>query len=159
MISTIRLAAALSILLAGPAGATERHNWFNDPFLQLSAQHPHCPAPDGPLLSEADKRAQSHHRVESGSLCFLAGTCQHASAYDYDHEIAAEAGRRFAAGDAMLRGATFWITVQRRYVFVEGCASSRQQVERLQAALRKLPYVLYVGSDRVWIGGRAMSYR
>jgi hypothetical protein len=159
MTAFIRLLGVLCALLAWPADAAERHNWFNDPFLQLSAGHPHCPAPVGPLLTEADKRAQSHHRIESGSLCFLAGTCQHASAYDYDQTIAAEAAHRFANGDPLLRGATFWITVQRRYVFVEGCAASRHQVARLEEELRLLPYVLYVGSDRVWLGGKALSFR
>lgn len=143
---TTRYMLALLLLAINPAWGEERHNWFNDPFIQLSADRPYCPTPDGPLLTEEQMRAQSHHRIESGSLCYLSGQCAHASAYGYDQGIA-DAARRSLQGNRHLHGSTLWITVQRRYVFLEGCAVSQKQIDYVRKVLSKLHYVQYVGTD------------
>lgn len=76
----------------------ERRNWFNDPFFQISAALPGCPMPLGPLMTEAERRAEAHHRGERGTACWLAGKCERPSYYEYDQDIAA-AFRSAAAGD------------------------------------------------------------
>lgn len=139
---------AILIFLTAPAWPQERHNWFNDPVLQLSADHPTCPAPDGPLLTEAQMREQAHDRIERGNSCYLSQKCSHASAYAYDKEIA-QAARQRLQHDAKLKGSTLWLTVQRRFITLEGCARSRQQVEEIHRVLSKLPNVQHVNTDAV----------
>jgi len=118
----------------------ERHNWFNEPIVQLSSDLPDCPAPDGPLLTEEQMRAQAHDRIERGTTCYLAHECRYANAYSYDPEIA-EAARQRLQDKPPLRGSTLWLTAQRRFVRLEGCAASKQQLDYLARTLRNLPDV------------------
>src|SRR2546427_8671556 len=126
---TSHAAVTLSLLtlLTTSAAAEVRRNWFNDPFLQLSADRPACPTPDGPMLTEAQMREQAHSRIERGNSCYLAKHCSHSSAYAYDPEIA-QAARKRLQNDAKLHGSSLWITVQRRFIKLEGCARSRHQI-------------------------------
>jgi len=126
---------------SGPGQAAERHNWFNEPIVQLSSDLPDCPAPDGPLLTEEQMRAQGHDRIERGTSCYLAHQCRYANSYTYDPEIAAAAQARF---QGKLHGSTLWLTAQRRFVRIEGCAASQRQLDELARALKSLPDVQQV---------------
>ncbi|MDN0082930.1 hypothetical protein QU487_09200 [Crenobacter sp. SG2305] len=138
-----RILALLLGLPWGQAAPTERHNWFNEPIVQLSSELPDCPAPDGPLLTEEQMRAQAHDRIERGTTCYLAHECRYANAYSYDPEIA-EAARQRLQDKPLLRGSTLWLTVQRRFVRIEGCATSQRQLDYVARTLLGLPDVQQV---------------
>ncbi|UCF26074.1 MAG: BON domain-containing protein [Ralstonia sp.] len=133
---------------SSPAGASgpELRNWFNDPFLQISQDAPGCPTPLGPFLTRAQMLGQSHDRIERGNSCYHAGQCRHASAYEYDPEIAAAAQQRLH-DDPRLRDSALWITVQRRFITLQGCAASARQIDYVADALRHLPDVQHVTVD------------
>ena len=134
--------AASVVLTQAQAGEVLR-NWFDDPFFQITAAVPDCPLPAGPFLTESDMHAQSHHRAEKGTSCWLEGTCDRPSAYAYDRDIASafhaalEAGKTFA-------NSSIWVTVQGRTVYVEGCTTDGSVVAEVEAFARSLPYVQQV---------------
>lgn len=132
------LAAPLAVH-ASPALA----NWFDDPFFQISATHPACPEPAGPRTTEAEKRAQAHHRAERGTTCWLAGQCERRNAYLYDADIA-QALKTRLGHRRLPASASLWVTVQGRVVFIEGCSSSRRVVRQLESRVRALPHVQQV---------------
>ncbi|GAA0764318.1 hypothetical protein LRH25_10375 [Ideonella azotifigens] len=141
------LGAALVLTLLGtPAQAEDvRRNWFGDPFFPLVGTLTGCPAPLGPLLTEAERRVQAHHRAEKGTTCWLAGKCDTPSAYAHDDEIAAAleaAWREQAPASVTRRPASVWATVQARVVYFEGCAGDPAAAAELEAFARRLPQVL-----------------
>lgn len=137
--------AACLILLAGqahaqPAAPQERRNWFEDPFFQVSAGLPACPVPLGPLLTVDEQRRQAHYRIERGTSCWLAGKCRDSNAYRYDKDLvpAVEAALKAVPG---IGRSSVWVTVQRRWVFLEGCVASPEQMAQLERAARQVPDV------------------
>jgi hypothetical protein len=76
----MRLGAA-PLALLGLAAACQgqapetTHNGFDDPFFQIASAVPDCPPPAGPFVTEAEHRAEAHHRAEKGTSCWLAGGC------------------------------------------------------------------------------------
>ena len=142
------LAMMLPGLLSAGAGtaAEPKRNWFDDPFVQVAAGLPSCPVPEGPLYTEAERRQQMHSRLERGTSCWLAGRCSDANAYAYDRRIA-EAARPVLAAVLGVRRASVWVTVQRRWVYLQGCVPSRALARRLERAARGLPEVETVVPD------------
>jgi len=141
MLRRLRLAVIAALVAALPAQATdELRNWFDDPFFQISNAIADCPLPAGPYVDEGTRRAQSHHRAEKGTTCWLARECDRPKAYDYDVDIAA-AFRAAAGKSNPFADTTLWITVQGRVVYLEGCAARESQVAELEAFARALPYV------------------
>lgn len=129
--------------LAGPCPAqveAERQNWFNDPFFQISASVPNCPLPAGPFITEAERKAESHHRAEKGTSCWLAGNCDRPNSYDYDKDIAAALQTALAKRNPFAN-TTLWVTVQGRVVYMEGCATSQAVAAELEVFAKKLPNV------------------
>jgi hypothetical protein len=143
-----RLLAALLCAAAGcvhaQASAPEmRVNAFNDPFFQISDALPGCPHPVGPFVTDAERRAQAHHRVERGSSCWLAGRCEHPNFYAYDAGIARDLQSALAT-EHRFRHSTLWVTVQGRVVYVEGCVPKgevRPLSRQLEAFVRSIPNV------------------
>jgi hypothetical protein len=115
-------------------------NWFNDPFLRLTAQDPDCPVPAGPFVAEKERLAQSHRRAEKGTTAWLAGEAERPKAYAYDLDIAAALKEAFRDG-ARFSGSSLWATVQGRVVYVEGCLSTEAEVRDLEAAVRAIAFV------------------
>ena len=70
------LAALLTLSCAGVATAEERGNFFNDPFLQVTSAIAACPVQEGPMITRAEMRAESHWRIERGTSCYRAGRCR-----------------------------------------------------------------------------------
>lgn len=142
----MRITCALVLLNALTAACqaqnpAELRNWFNDPFFQISAALPGCPMPLGPLITEAERRAEAHHRGERGTACWLAGKCERPNYYEYDQDIAA-AFRSAAAGKPdLFANTSLWITVQGRVVFIEGCVSTAAAAPKLELFARQLPHV------------------
>ena len=122
------------------AQPAERRNWFEDPFFRVSAGVANCPVPLGPLITQDEQRREAHYRIERGTSCWLAGTCKDSNAYRYDKALAApvEAALKAVPG---VQGSSVWVTIQRRWVFLEGCAATREQVQRLEQSARAVPDV------------------
>lgn len=134
-----RLAFALAWLVAGTShadGATLR-NWFDDPFFQIADGMPECPRPLGPLLTESEMKTESHARAERGTSCWLSGACSEPNAYLYDAGIA----RHIREHVAVEGSASLWITVKRRFVWIEGCVERREQATELESRLKDVPHV------------------
>lgn len=132
------------LLLAVPlptlADGAVLKNWFNDPFLQVRAALPACPTPLGPLATEADMRKEAHWRTERGNSCWVAGKCKRPNSYLYDADIARDLTRRFA-DSGQFRQASLWLTVQRRFVWVEGCAAKSISLPALERFIAQTPDV------------------
>ncbi len=76
--------------LAANAGANaeeERKNYFDDPFLQVTNAIATCTKQEGPKITQAEMRAESHARAERGTRCYLEGRCRLPNSYMYDKEI------------------------------------------------------------------------
>ncbi len=136
--------AALPSAHGAPDG--ERTNFFDDPFFQMASGLPRCPAPLGPLYTAQEVRSQMHGRLERGTSCWLAGRCKDSNAYRYDKAIAPVV-RKALAGVPGVRRTSVWVTVQRRWVYLQGCVPSRDAARRLERAARAVPDVETVVTD------------
>ena len=144
-------AACLSCSAARAAESSEPlKNHYNDPFVQVTNAIAACPLPRGPFMTAREAQAEAHPRIERGTTCFMAGKCQEPNAYRYDATIAGHA--RAAVVDAVgktpaLAQSSVWLTVQRRFIFAQGCVGDKRQIARWEALLRAVPDVEYVGAD------------
>jgi hypothetical protein len=138
------LSAGLNAQGSATASSTvspvERRNWYNDPFFALSHGLADCPVPLGPLMTKAQMEDDAHYRVERGTTCWLAHKCTKPNSYLYDAPIADAVRARFA-GDRSLDGTSLWITVQRRFVYADGCAPASFDSRALQRQLEAIPDV------------------
>ena len=140
---TTRMVGA--IILCGVCATVEadsviRKNWFNDPFFQVRAGVPRCPIPRGPLLTEAEMKSESHSRVERGTSCWMAGKCAQPNAYLYDPALAKTIQARFDDSEAF-KDASLWITIKRKFVWVEGCVATAADKDRLETFVQSAPDV------------------
>lgn len=145
MNSRITQAAACLLLAAGLAPmqaalAQERRNWFDDPFFRISSGLADCPVPLGPLLTRDEQRREAHGRIERGTSCWLAGKCRNSNAYRYDKGLAPQVEAALKALPGVERSSV-WVTIQRRWVFLEGCVDSRERIMQLERAARQVPDV------------------
>ncbi len=85
-------------------------------------------------------RKAAHGRAERGTRCWLEGRCAQANAYMYDAAIADAVRLRFERSQR-LRNASLWVTVQRRIVWVEGCAADARAAAQIERLLSGLPDV------------------
>lgn len=130
---------------ASTISPTEVRNWYNDPFFALSNAPGACPQPLGPRMTKAEADDDAHYRVERGTTCWLAHKCTKPNSYLYDADIA-KAIREKLQGDASLAGTSLWITVQRRFVYAEGCAPAAFDRAALERRLAAIPDV-----DKVFV--------
>ncbi|TDN62862.1 hypothetical protein B0G77_6455 [Paraburkholderia sp. BL10I2N1] len=141
-----RAAAGLFVMSASlhaqqtDTSATERKNWYNDPFLTLSHAMADCPLPLGPLMTKVQMEDDAHYRVERGTTCWLAHKCTKPNSYMYDAPIADAIHAQFKDAKG-LDGTSIWITVQRRFVYAEGCAPASFDAHALQQRLEAVPDV------------------
>lgn len=99
---------------------------------------------------------EAHVRTERGGRCYLEGRCAKVNSYQYDGAIASELRQRLAGSDA-IRGTTIWVTVQRRWVWLQGCASRGATKRALESIAKRVPDV-----ERVFVeigSKRRPSYR
>lgn len=134
----LRGAAVLScLLLATLARAEDRTNHFNDPFLQVTQGMPDCPVPEGPLLTDAEARAQAHSRIERGTSCFQSGRCRLPNSYLYDKEIIPRVKKAVDA-DGGFADTSVWAEGQRRWVWLKGCVRTQAQSDALERMVRNI---------------------
>ncbi len=136
----------------------ELKNWFDDPFFQVRSGLPACPLPLGPLMSEAQRRAESHYRVERGTSCWLEGKCAQPNAYWYDAPLGQAIEQKFAA-TAEFGDTSLWITVQRRFVIVQGCISRAEQAQQIETLLQATPDIDRVIVELMGPGDAKPPYR
>jgi hypothetical protein len=113
-------------------------NRGNDPFMQVSSAIAGCAAPRGPFETEKEWLAEAHYRIERGNSCWVAGRCRLSNSYLYDREIAESVTRRLAALDAAThwrQQTSLWLTVQRRFIYVDGCVAPGFDKARFVSAL------------------------
>jgi len=135
------------------SGADEaRTNFFDDPFFQVSSGLAICPAPLGPLYTQAEVRSQMHARLERGTSCWLEGRCKDNNAYRYDKTIAPPARKALEGVPGLQRGSV-WVIVQRRWIYLQGCVPDKRLRERHEKAARAVPDVENVVND-LMIGTR-----
>lgn len=140
MRSAIANTALALLALAGAAHAGQRRNWFDDPFVQVTAGIAACPVPEGPLMTEAEARVQAHVRSERGLRCYLSGQCRLPSSYMYDKEIVARVKKAILA-DGRFAGTSVWAEGQRRWVTLKGCVRARDEAEALVRLVRSIDEV------------------
>jgi osmotically-inducible protein OsmY len=141
------------VLLALPAIALAadepRRNVFDDPFVQLTRGLAACPVPLGPLLTEAEARAQAHGRVERGTSCYRAGRCRLHNSYLYDKEIMPRVQKALDADGRFDRTTSVWATGQRRWIWLQGCVSEAGEAAALEALVRGIDDVEGVVNELV----------
>jgi hypothetical protein len=146
--------AAVIVAVAGvvlsPAltaqGTAELKNWFADPYFAVSSSVAGCPVPRGPLVAKEDMEHEAHARVERGTRCYQEGKCRKANSYLYDAEIA-EHLRAALANSPALKRTSVWVTVQRRWIFLQGCVDSMSRKRALERIARGVPDVENVFVD------------
>ncbi|SAL19982.1 hypothetical protein AWB64_01386 [Caballeronia sordidicola] len=106
--------------------AAPRTNHGNDPFFQISTAVAHCPTPLGPVQTDQEWLGDAHYRIERGNSCWVEGRCRLSNAYRYDAEIVDAVQRRLNAINPATHwreNSTLWLTLQRRFIYVQGCVS------------------------------------
>jgi BON domain len=148
--------ATVLVALATPTEAaepTDRRNWFDDPFVQVTAGLPACPVPEGPLLAQAQMQREAHDRAERGTSCYMAGRCRLPNAYLYDKEIAPRVVKSILA-DGRFADTSVWIEGKRRWVWLKGCVTHAQQKQALEERVRGIDDVEAVINE-LQVGTRA----
>jgi hypothetical protein len=136
----IAVPSALAVCAALAAAAqddNERGNWFDDPFLQVTAAIAACPPQEGPKITRAQMRAQAHYRAERGTSCYLSGRCRLPNAYLYDREIIPRVKKAILA-DGRFGDTSIWVEGQRRWVWLKGCVARPEQLAELEALVRQI---------------------
>jgi len=132
---------AIALLLVPPCLAEEAvKNWFDDPYFQVRSAIAHCPTPLGPFTTHEQMLKETHYRSERGTRCWLEGKCSKPSSYMYDADIAQAVRARFE-GSPKLKDASLWVTVQRRFVWIDGCVRSARGRNEIETLLRGVPDV------------------
>jgi hypothetical protein len=135
---------------AFPVSAETLKNHYNDPFIQVTTGIANCPQPKGPFMTLSEANAEAHPRIERGTTCFMSGKCREPNAYRYDPQIAETA--KLAVENAVkkepsLAKTSVWLTVQRRFIFAQGCVTNPKDVARWEKLLKRVPEVEYVSVD------------
>jgi hypothetical protein len=142
---------AATFAVAGARAEEVVRNWFNDPFFQVRSAIADCPMPLGPYGNEEHRMRETHYRLERGLRCYLEKKCSKPSSYMYDADIASAVRARFEASPR-LRDASLWVTVQRRFAWVEGCVASSRGQGEIEALLHGIPdlerVIVFVSRDR-----------
>ena len=138
--------ALLAAAAALPLPLFAADSYQLDPFEQATAGFAACPTVAPPTLAPEQMRAQAHSRVERGTSCCLAGTCECGGSYKHDPEINA----RVAAvihNDARFRDASIWVTTTRKFVTLQGCVRTQAQKRALERLVRRQPDVALVWNE------------
>jgi osmotically-inducible protein OsmY len=130
------------------AAAEERANYFDDPFLQVTSAIADCPPQQGPLITQAEMRAQAHTRAERGTSCYQSGRCRLSNAYLYDKEIIPRVKKAILA-DGRFAQSSIWVEGRRRWVWLKGCVRTRSEAAALERLVRNIDDVESVINELV----------
>jgi hypothetical protein len=117
-----------------------------DPFERATAGFAACPTVPPPTLTPDQMRAQAHSRVERGTSCCLAGTCECGGSYKHDPEINARVAAAIR-NDPRFRDASIWITTTRKFVTLQGCVRTPAQKRALERFVRRQQDVALVWNE------------
>jgi hypothetical protein len=140
----LALFVAAAAALTSPPSAADSYQL--DPFEQASAGLAACPTVPPPTLTPEQMRAQAHQRVERGTSCCLAGTCECGGSYKRDPEINARVAAAIR-NDARFRDASIWVTTTRKFVTLQGCVRTPAQKRALERLVRRQPDVALVWNE------------
>jgi hypothetical protein len=144
--AAVALALGLGASLVRDVRAEEPRTYQLDPFTQATAGYAGCPEAKPPVLSEQEMRTTAHQRVERGTSCCLAGTCECGGAYKRDPEIndrVAQAVR----DDRRFRDTSVWITTTRKFVTLQGCVRNTAQKKALERLVKRQTDVTIVWNE------------
>lgn len=119
------------------AGDQTSEKYFDDPFMQITYAVASCPNQERTKRTAAEMRAEIHWRAERGSSCYLRGRCRLPNSYMYDREIAARVKKTILA-DSRLWNSSVWMEGYRRWVALKGCATSPEQRDQIERAVRMI---------------------
>lgn len=129
-----RLAVAVAVAALATAGAQERKNVFDDPFLRVTSAMPGCPVPAPPGYTEEEVRKEAHVRAQHGGSCYRAGRCRLPNSYLYDKEIIPRVAQ-YIRQDGRFNDTSVWVLGERRIVTLMGCVRTKEQAEQLEKAV------------------------
>ena len=139
----MRLVLLATLLLATAAGAQERRNAFDDPFLQVTSALPGCPVPRPPGYTEEEVRKAEHVRAQHGTSCYYSGRCRLPNSYLYDKEIIPRV-KQFILRDGRFDDTSVWVLGERRLVTLMGCVRTPAQAEAMEKAVQQVDDVMGV---------------
>jgi hypothetical protein len=144
--SALRSLALLAAAASLPLPLFAADSYQLDPFEQATAGFAACPTVAPPTLTPEQMRAQAHSRVERGTSCCLAGTCECGGSYKHDPEINAHVAAAIR-NDPRFRDASVWITTTRKFVTLQGCVRTTAQRRALERLVRRQPDVALVWNE------------
>ena len=136
-LAPIVLAAILLTVSTAAKPREERANFFDDPFLQVTAAIADCPKQPGPSITRAEMLKQSHSRIERGTSCFRSGRCRLRNAYLYDQEIIPRV-RQAIIADGRFAQTSVWVEGQRRWVWLKGCVRQQAEADAMEKLVREV---------------------
>src|SRR5215831_20448235 len=142
------IAAFASATALCGAAAEEQRTYQLDPFAQATGGYMGCPVVKPPVLTEEEMRSTAHQRVERGTSCCLAGTCECGGAYKRDPEINSRVVDAIAS-DARFHSTSLWVTTTRKFVTVEGCVRSAAQKKALEQLVKRQADVAIVWNETI----------
>ncbi len=149
--------ALIALLLAGLpraiAAEVERANYFDDPFVQVTAAIAGCPPQHGPTITKDEMRSQAHARAERGTRCYQSGRCRLPNSYLYDKEIIPRVKQAILI-DGRFSDTSVWIEGQRRWVTLKGCVRTRAQSKAIESLVRGVDDVEAVINELILVGGK-----
>lgn len=128
-------APALFCLCGVGYAGEERRNYFDDPFLQVTAALAQCPTQEGSRITRSEMRAEAHYRAERGTSCYQSGRCRLPNAYLYDKEIIPRVKKAILA-DGRFSDTSIWVEGQRRWVWLKGCVLASEQSIAMEQLVR-----------------------
>jgi osmotically-inducible protein OsmY len=134
------------VMSSSPSRAQERSNFFDDPFVQVTSAMPGCPVPEGPLVTQAEVRAQAHVRSQHGGSCHRSGRCRLPNSYLYDKEIIPRVVL-YLRQDGRFDKTSVWLVGERRFVTLMGCVESREQAQAMENAVLLVDDVMGVANQ------------
>lgn len=140
------------LCFCGIATAQERKNYFEDPFMQVTAGVPGCPVPAPPGMTEEEMARAAHVRAQHGVSCYLAGRCRLANSYLYDKELVPRVAL-YLQRDGRFADTSLWILGERRLITVMGCVQLPEQAQALERAIGLVDDVMGV-IDQTMAGTR-----
>lgn len=140
------VAAAASAVAAVPVSLAAAEGYQLDPFEQATAGFTACPTVAPPILTIEQMRSQAHQRVERGTSCCLAGTCECGGSYKHDPEINSRVAAAIRS-DPRFRDASIWVTTTRKFVTLQGCVRTLAQKRSLERLVARQPDVALVWNE------------
>jgi osmotically-inducible protein OsmY len=144
---SIDIVAVIAMSWPMIASAAEPDNYYSDPApLQATHGISDCAAPAVRVLSPEDARREAHQRVERGTSCWLAGTCEPGGDYKNDAVVNARVADAIA-NDARFANTSIWVETLRKFVTLKGCVADDTQSRELESLVRSVTGVKLVWQE------------